>query len=86
MIEKDEVVEKGLVRTSSQDLKEMLVNSQKCIDQNSMEEAGRMIEKLVNYLKAEGGVSREDIKDTLGLENEQIECLLKLESWLQIRE
>jgi len=42
-----------------------------------MEEAGRIVEEILNYLKEEGSVSREDIKDTFGLEEEKIEGILK---------
>jgi Mn-dependent DtxR family transcriptional regulator len=42
-----------------------------------MEEAGRIVEKILNYLKEEGSVEREDIKDIFGLEEEKIEEILK---------
>ncbi len=41
-----------------------------------MEEAGKIVEELLNYLKTEGSVRREDIKDTFGLEEERLEGLL----------
>ena len=42
-----------------------------------MEEAGRIVEEILNYLKEEGSVEREDIKDIFGLEEEKIEEILK---------
>jgi predicted HTH transcriptional regulator len=44
---------------------------------NNMEEAGRIVEEILNYLKEEGSVEREDIKDIFGLEEEKIEEILK---------
>ena len=32
-----------------------------------MEEAGRIVEEILKYLREEGSVEREDIKDTFGL-------------------
>ena len=42
-----------------------------------MEEAGRIVEEILKYLREEGSVEREDIKDTFGLEEEKIEETLK---------
>jgi len=42
-----------------------------------MEEAGKIVEKILNYLKEEGSVEREDIKNTFRLEEEKIEEILK---------
>ena len=43
-----------------------------------MEEAGRVVEEILKYVKKERSASREDIKDTFGLEEEKIEGILKL--------
>ena len=37
-----------------------------------MEEAGRIVEGILKYLREEGSVEREDIKETFGLEEEKI--------------
>jgi predicted transcriptional regulator len=42
-----------------------------------MEEVDRIVGKILNYLKEEGSVEREDIKNTCGLEEEKIEEILK---------
>ncbi|MCK4527878.1 hypothetical protein KAW18_10945 [candidate division WOR-3 bacterium] len=42
-----------------------------------MEEAGRIVEAILKYLREEGSVRREDVKDTFGLEEEKIERILK---------
>ncbi|HUV80096.1 MAG TPA: hypothetical protein VMW40_04645 [Candidatus Bathyarchaeia archaeon] len=42
-----------------------------------MEEAGRIVEEILKYVKEARSVSREDIKDTFGLEEEKIEGLSK---------
>jgi len=49
-----------------------------CIDRiDKMEEAGRIVEEILKYVKEARSVSREDIKDTFGLEEEKIEGLSK---------
>ena len=43
-----------------------------------MEEAGKIVENILNYLvKEEKSVRREDIKDKFGLEEEKIDAILK---------
>jgi uncharacterized protein (DUF433 family) len=42
-----------------------------------MEAVSRIVEEILNYLKEEESVEREDIKDTFGLEEEKIEGILK---------
>jgi len=42
-----------------------------------MEEAGRIVEEILKYLREGGSVEREDIKNTFGLEEEKIEEILK---------
>ena len=49
----------------------------KLLNLNKMEEAGRIVEEILKYLKEEGSVRRENIKDTFGLEEEKIEEILK---------
>jgi len=44
---------------------------------DKMEEAGRIVEGILKYLREEGSVKREDIKDTFGLEEEKIEGILE---------
>ena len=39
---------------------------------DKMEEAGRIVEEILKYLREEGSVEREDIKETFGLEEEKI--------------
>jgi Mn-dependent DtxR family transcriptional regulator len=42
-----------------------------------MEEAGRIVEEILKYLKEKESVGREDIKDTLRLGEEKMEGILK---------
>ena len=42
-----------------------------------MGEADRIVEGILKYIREEGSVKREDIKDTFGLEEEKIEEILK---------
>lgn len=42
-----------------------------------MEAAGRIIENLLRYIKEEGSVKREDIKDKFGLGDENSEQILQ---------
>ena len=39
---------------------------------DKMEEVGRIVEGILKYLREEGSVEREDIKETFGLEEEKI--------------
>lgn len=43
-----------------------------------MEEAGRIVEEILKYIKEEKSVRKEDIKDKFGLEEEKIERIQKL--------
>ena len=49
----------------------------KLLNTNKMEEAGRIVEEIIKYLKEEGSIEREDIKNTFGLDEEKIEETLK---------
>ncbi len=41
-----------------------------------MEEAGRVVEQTLNYLKAEGSVKIEDLKDIIGIEEKKKGALI----------